>query len=130
MWHGMRIGSFRKAAKIGYPKAIADSGDIAAADNAEKKHAMYLFNCAQRAHYNYLENHPSVAIAMLITGVQYPLTTTALGVGWILSRIAYAIGYTRKDRTDGKGRAVGVPFFLFQMGLFGLAAWVGIKMVI
>lgn len=42
---------FRKAAGIKYPKACADSGDLSAAD-PEKKKAMYLFNCAQRAHGN------------------------------------------------------------------------------
>ena len=47
MWHGVRISSFRKNAGIGYPKAYADSGDLASADPETKK-KMYLFNCAQR----------------------------------------------------------------------------------
>ena len=94
----------------------------------EKKQAMQLLNCAQRSHANYDENHPSVAIAMLIAGLQYPMTTTALGVGWVICRILYAVGYTSKP--DGKGRLPGMPFALFQLGLFGLSAWSGIKMVI
>lgn len=36
-------------------KAYADSGDMAAAESPEKKHAMYLFNCAQRAHGKYVK---------------------------------------------------------------------------
>lgn len=48
----MRIGSFRKKAGIPYPKSYAESGDMAVA-TPEKKHEMYLFNCAQRAHYNW-----------------------------------------------------------------------------
>lgn len=48
-WHGTRVGSFRKAAGIGYPQPYADSAHMSAA-SPEKKKAMYLFNCAQRAH--------------------------------------------------------------------------------
>ena len=130
MWHAARVGGYRKRAGIRYPKAYADSGDMAAAENPEKKHEMYLLNCAQRSHANYLENQPSVAIAMLITGIQYPRTTTMLGVGWVLSRIAYGVGYTRRDKTDGSGRAIGLGFFIFQLGLFGLSTWASIKMVL
>ena len=111
-----------------YPKAYADSGDMANA-TPEKKHFMYLFNCAQRAHANYLENQPSVAIAALITGVQYPITTTVLGVGWMVNRVIYALGYTRADKTDGTGRLVGGGVWFFQLGLMGLTAWSGVKMV-
>lgn len=71
-----------------------------------------------------LENHASAAMAMLMAGVEYPLTTTALGAGWLLGRMVYALGYTRKDRSDGKGRLAGSFFWLFQFGLFGLAGWV------
>ena len=117
MWHGIRVGPFRRAAEIKYPKAYADSGDIASAKSEEQKHAMYLFNCAQRSHSNFLENHASVAIAILLAGLQYPLTSAALGVGWSVSRVAYALGYTRKDRTDGKGRMAGSTFWLFRKTL-------------
>lgn len=130
MWHSTRVGPFRKAAGIRYPQAYAESSDIASAKSEDQKHAMYLFNCAQRAHANYLENHASAALAILIAGLQYPLTSSVLGAGWAVSRLAYAIGYTRKDRTDGKGRLVGMTFMPFQLALFSLSAWVGIKMVI
>ena len=68
-------------------------------------------------------------MAMLMAGVEYPLSTTALGAGWLLGRMIYAIGYTRKDRSDGKGRLAGSFFWLFQFGLFGLAGWTGVKTV-
>lgn len=68
-------------------------------------------------------------MAMLIAGVEYPLTTTGLGAGWLLGRMIYALGYTRRDRSDGKGRLAGSFFWLFQAGLFGLAGWTGVKMV-
>ncbi|KAK4546579.1 hypothetical protein LTR36_001796 [Oleoguttula mirabilis] len=128
-WHGARIGSFRKAAGIGYPKAYADSSDLSTAE-PEKKKAMYLFNCAQRAHSNYLENQPSFSIAMLVAGIQYPIATSVMGAGWLVSRVIYAVGYTREDKTKGEGRLYGAPFWLFQLGVFGLTAWTGIKMVL
>ncbi|TKA61403.1 hypothetical protein B0A55_11555 [Friedmanniomyces simplex] len=129
-WHGLRIGSFRKQAGLGYPKAYADSSDMSAADSADKKKAMYLFNCAKRAEDNYHENHASVIAAMLIAGVQYPLTTTGLGVAWMVGRLVYAVGYTRKDKSNGEGRLAGSFFWFAQLALFGLTGWTGIKMVL
>lgn len=78
---------------------------------------------------NYLENHPPFVLAMLLVGVQYPLTATALGAGWSVSRIAYALGYTRADKENGKGRLAGLTFWLFQLGAFGMTGWLGVKMV-
>lgn len=66
---------------------------------------------------------------MLISGIEYPLTATVMGVGWTVSRIAYALGYTRADKEGGKGRLAGLTFWLFQLGTFGLAGWCGVKMV-
>jgi glutathione S-transferase len=92
---------------------------------------MYLFNCSQRAHGNYMEQHPSTALAMLIAGVDYPLVASGLGVVWILGRIVYAIGYTNPSGTRGEARSRGGrPAFLSQLVLFGLASWVGIRRVI
>lgn len=60
MWHGIRIGSFRKAAGIRYPQAYAEKKDMADA-TPEKKKAMYIFNCAQRAH-GYVTPYSQVTI--------------------------------------------------------------------
>lgn len=76
-----------------------------------------------------MENHPSVAIAMLISGLRYPITTAALGLGWTLFRVIYAVGYTRSDKTDGTGRLVGIPHSFIQLGLYMMMVWSGIKMV-
>ncbi len=46
-WHAYRVPPFRRVSGMKYPKAYADSGDMAAAATPEKKQAMYLFNCAQ-----------------------------------------------------------------------------------
>jgi len=86
-------------------------------------------NCAQRGHGNYLENQPSVALAMLIAGLRFPLWTTGLAVGWMAFRVVYAVGYTQADQTGGKGRLYGSPFWFAQLGLFGLAGYTGLKMV-
>jgi glutathione S-transferase len=81
---------YRRNAKVPYPKPYADSGDHSAAD-AETKKAQYLWNCAQRAHGNYLEVQPSVALSLLISGVQYPVTAAALGSVWIVGRYVIVV---------------------------------------
>ena len=129
MWHGMRVPSFRKPAGMKYPKAYADTLDIQNADSAEKKHAMYLFNCAQRAHANYLENHPSAVIAMLIAGIQYPIASAVTGALWMACRLIYAVGYTRSDKTDATGRLWGTPHSFIQLGLYFMMAWTGYQMI-
>lgn len=127
----MRAGLSRKQSGIKAPKAYADSGDIANAADKDHAKAMYLFNCKQRAHYNYMEMLPATALSMLISGLVYPRTATLLGIGWIFGRIVYALGYTRADKENGSGRFVG--FALSQplaIGLWGLAAWTGIQMTL
>ncbi|KAK4561703.1 hypothetical protein LTR86_004382 [Recurvomyces mirabilis] len=128
-WHGTRIGVFRKAAGVPYPKAFADSGDLASAETGDQKKRMYLFNCSQRAHANYLENQPSVMIAMLIAGIRFPLWSAGLGAFWMVSRVIYATGYTSPSGTKGEGRLYGSGFWFAQLGLFGLAGWTGYKML-
>jgi glutathione S-transferase len=127
-WHGARVGPFRKAAEIPYPYAYASQEQLASA-SGEKKRAMYLFNCAQRAHANYLENYPSMLAAHLIAGLKYPIAATVAGTLWALFRVMYAVGYTRKDKDEGRGRLVGGGFWLCQLALYGLAATVGVKML-
>lgn len=129
MYHGLRVGSFRRPAGIKYPQAYADSYDLQAAD-PELKKKMYLFNCAQRAHANYLENSGSTSLALLIAGLGYPLTSSVLGGLWLLFRTMYMVGYTRTDKTNGSGRLIGSGFWICQAVLFGLAGWVGVKMVV
>lgn len=128
-WHGMRVPTFRKRAKVGYPAAYASNEDIAKADSEEQKKAMYLFNCAQRAHYNFIENYNSALPALLISGLQFPLTAAATGALWTLFRIMYATGYTREDKDRGQGRLVGSGFWLCQTVLYGLTGYMGARML-
>jgi glutathione S-transferase len=131
LWHGARVMKFRKDAGIPYPNAYASQETISAADPTRAK-AMYLFNCAQRSHANFLENYPTVLAGLLVSGLSYPVTTASLGFVWILSRIAYAIGYTDAGKEKGSGRykyPIG-PFFWFcQMGLWGLTVKAGFDLI-
>jgi len=122
IWHGMRVGPYRKAAGVPYPNAYASAEAIAAA-SGEKKQAMYLFNCAQRAHYNFLENYPIALTGMLVSGIKYPVASAVMGAIWTASRIFYATGYTNKTKEGGKGRyngGLGGLFWLCQLGFMGL----------
>lgn len=126
LWHGGRVSSFRKAAGLGYPTPYADSAHLSAA-SAENKHKLYLFNCAQRAHGNFLENHTTFLFALLVAGLRYPVASAGLGAVWSLGRIVYAVGYTAKDKDNGKGRLAGAFFWLAQLGLYVMAGMVGYK---
>lgn len=123
-WHGFRIGPFRKAAKCAYPihYAVASPGK-------ELTKAEYLFNCAQRAHGNFLEHYATFLVAVLIAGLKYPVAAAVSGFGWLVSRIAYAVGYTLPSKDRGQGRVWGVPFQLFELGLIGMAGKVGWDML-
>jgi glutathione S-transferase len=119
MWHGVRVGGFRRAAKIPYPNCYASPEQIESSD-ADLSKARYLFNCAQRAHANFIENYTAALASWMVAGVQYPLTAAGLGAAWCVFRILYARGYTRADKEKGNGRYAGSGFFLAQLGLFGL----------
>jgi glutathione S-transferase len=77
----------RKAAGIPYPIAYASE------DAAKPGTAAYRFNCAQRAHANFTENHTGAVIGMLVTGLVYPRLAATLGAVFTVGRIGYGIGY-------------------------------------
>lgn len=96
-------------------------------EEAEKDAAKYAFNCAQRAHANYLENF-AVFLPLLVTSTPlYPKSAAALGGVWIVGRVFYALGYKgSKQGTDGKGRFKGAFYMLAQFGLMvtaGMSVW-------
>lgn len=123
-WHGARVTNFRKAAGVAYPNQFA----VERADRPLST-AEYVFNCAQRAHGNFLENQPSFVAAVLLAGLQYPLASAVIGAVWGFCRILFAIGYTRTDKKNGSGRLIGLGFWLCQMALFGMAGKVGFDMI-
>jgi len=124
-WQGMRVGPFRRAAGVPYPNAYASPEQISACSDEKKKQALYLFNCAQRAHYNFLENYTAVLPSLLIAGLAYPVSAAVTGALWTFFRYLYAVGYTRADKTNGKGRMAGSGFWLAQAVLFGMVGKMG-----
>jgi glutathione S-transferase len=133
----MRTGGYRKAAKIPYPQPYAfsncNSADIDAATTASDKSTAlnnYLFNCAQRAHGNFLENLPLFMPALLLAGLRYPTAAAVLGQIWNLGRVIYAVGYTSKEGKNGSGRLYGSVQYIGFLGLFGLLAKMGVDMVL
>ncbi|KJZ75665.1 hypothetical protein HIM_04822 [Hirsutella minnesotensis 3608] len=94
--HGIRTSKFRKASGVKYPNAYAT------AEHADKNNNAYLFNCAQRAHANFTENHTSFLGALLIAGLRYPFPAAILGGAWSVSRLVYLFGYTSSAGPGGR----------------------------
>lgn len=115
MWHGIRVTGFRSKAKVPYPNAYASHED------SDKSIEKYQFNCAQRAHANYLENYPDFLVTLAVAGLKYPEVSAGLGAVYLVSRIFYALGYARPVRDGGKGRYNGITQYFGKMGLLGLS---------
>ena len=95
-------GDLRDAAAVPFPNAYALAAEAA---TSPKK---YRFNCAQKAHANFTENHASFMCLVLIAGLKFPLLSAGLGALWSVARLLYLVGYTRKENAeDGKGRHLG-----------------------
>ena len=113
--HGAVVTSLRKPSKVTYPNCYAT------AEQAKSSKEAYKFNCAQRAHANYLENAPFTALSMLAAGLTYPLVTAGLGLGWVAGRVLYLRGYVYSEKENGRGRAQGSFFWLAQVALIGIS---------
>ncbi|CAK7269144.1 hypothetical protein SEPCBS57363_003452 [Sporothrix epigloea] len=107
-YHSLLTGSYRKAAKIAYPNCYAS------AEQAAKEPAAFQFNCAQRAHANFIENLPPVIANILIAGIKFPVLSASLGAAWAVSRVLYARGYTRNGP---KGRFIGAIHSIFGLAI-------------
>ena len=71
---------------------------------------------------------PSTLVWLLIAGLYFPIPAAAIGLGVIVFRLIYAIGYAGEN--GPKGRligAIGNDFML--LGLFGLSIASGAKMI-
>jgi glutathione S-transferase len=100
---------------VPYPIHYAPESE--AATSIEK----YQFNCAQRAHYNWLENLPNFLITLFVAGLKFPEWSAGLGAVYLVGRILYATGYTRPIRDGGRGRYNGMIYYVGIFGLTGLA---------
>ncbi|KAK0237793.1 hypothetical protein EDD85DRAFT_557246 [Armillaria nabsnona] len=97
------VGRRRRAAGIKYPQLYAEKAQEEASKEAK------IFNCAQRAHQNTLENIPVIYTSTLLTAVYYPtIAAAALGT-WVLGRILYTRGYITGDpaNRNAKGGFIG-----------------------
>lgn len=81
------------------------------------------FNCAQRAHHNYLENSAQTAISILVAGLKYPHAATLLGSTWVAMRVLFMYGYVFTNKPNGQGRLIGLPYFFAQGGLWALSVF-------
>jgi glutathione S-transferase len=79
--------------------------------------AAHTFNCAQRAHANFLENAPQTMVSVLVAGLAYPSLTAVLGLAWLFSRVLYLVGYVYSGKEKGKGRFWGGTHFPMQYGI-------------
>jgi glutathione S-transferase len=125
--HSFSIGLyFRPRAHILLPQLYATAEQVAADPNA------YVYNCAQRAHANYVENLFPAVGAMLLGGLRNPQTATWWGLGWMGMRLAYLWNYTRSSGVTvvhgrppmGMGTAMGVWVCQFALYVHAIrAAW-------
>lgn len=123
MAHGLVTTSKRKAANCPYPNGYAS------AEEMKSNPAAYRFNCAQRAHAQFMENAPQTMMFMLVAGIMYPNATTALGVAWLACRVLYMYGYVFSDKEKGNGRYLGGWFWFPQGGLWGLVGMTAWKLL-
>jgi glutathione S-transferase len=121
--HGTITGAKRRAAKIPYPNAYATPQE------AKANPAAHTFNCAQRAHAQFMENAPQTMMYMLVAGLEYPNATAGLGVGWLVCRVLYLYGYVYQDKKAGSGRYLGVAYHIAQAGLWGLVGAMALKII-
>ncbi|EAU92743.1 hypothetical protein CC1G_01788 [Coprinopsis cinerea okayama7 len=103
------VSSARKKAGIDYPQAYAEKAQEKASKEA------LIFNCAQRAHQNTLENLPAVYISTIVTGLRYPIPAAAACALWVVSRISYTRGYITGDPK----KRVGLLYGLGSISLLG-----------
>ncbi|KAJ5498526.1 Sterol O-acyltransferase [Penicillium expansum] len=115
--HGCITGNLRKEAKVPYPHSYASMELCKENAKAEK------FNCAQRAHTNFLENASQTMLFTLVAGLKYPELAAGLGALWVFFRVLFLYGYVYSGKPQGKGRMMGGFFWLVQGALWGLSVY-------
>ncbi|KAJ5591639.1 uncharacterized protein N7459_002008 [Penicillium hispanicum] len=115
--HGSITTSVRKTANVPYPHSYATIEQCKQNPSAEQ------FNCAQRAHSNFLENAPQTMLFTLVAGLKYPELAAGIGSLWVAFRSLYLYGYVYSGKPQGKGRFLGSMFWLAQGALWGLTVF-------
>ncbi|KAF9477514.1 membrane-associated proteins in eicosanoid and glutathione metabolism [Pholiota conissans] len=111
------VSQYRKRAGIAYPQMYAEK------KQAEDSKDAHLFNCAQRAHQNTLENIPIVYTATLVAGLKYPVFAAASLAFWSLSRVSYTRGYITGDPKK-RGSILYIAGAVASLGVIGLATFI------
>lgn len=104
------VSKHRKLSGIKYPNFMADKA------TAEANPAAHKFNCAQRAHANFLEGLPTFLFGLIYSGLYYPRVASALGLIELIGRIFYTRGYLSGNPVK---RARGIAL-LHPIGYYGL----------
>ncbi|KAF7726536.1 Microsomal glutathione S-transferase 3 [Apophysomyces ossiformis] len=110
---GFDVAKARKAAGVPYPYAYAERAE------AEKDPKKHIFNCAQRAHQNTLEQLPLFTTLLLVGGIRHPEISAGAAAVWVLGRIVYAKNYISGDvkkRTRGSFGLLGLLTLLGTTG--------------
>lgn len=87
-------------------------------EEAKRDPAANAFNCAQRAHGNYLEQLPNFLILLGVSGIRYPVYAAVAGAVWLAGRVAYTVGYSTGDPSK---RQRGVFAYLGLFSLLGMS---------
>ncbi|KAI4093476.1 MAG: hypothetical protein LQ344_002889 [Seirophora lacunosa] len=121
-FHTLHTSKHRRRAQVPYPNAYATPAE------AKESRDKYLFNCAQRAHANFLEHIPQFYTTLLISGLRFPRFSAAMGLVWLAGRVVYTLGYTDPAQEKGAGRTRGAFFYVGALGLLGGSVWTGLEM--
>lgn len=108
--HRKEVGEDIAMSDFGYP----DNGSGRYSDKLSYK-GWFELNCAQRAHYNFVEQIGLVIPMTLIAGIATPLVTTGLACTYAVGRFMYANGYMKKGPN---GRECGS--IIANLSLIGL----------
>lgn len=58
-----------------------------------------------------------------------PVISACIGTAWCASRLAYTIGYCRKDLSDGSGRRIGAASSFLELALMVMSGMTGYQMI-
>jgi hypothetical protein len=59
-----------------------------------------------------------------------PIVSALMGTAWCVGRVAYTIGYCRRDKENGSGRRIGsLPSSLIEFAMLIMSGMTGYRMV-
>lgn len=117
VWGGFKVGAARKKYKVKYPNMYAIEGVVPKGISAADAD---MFNCAQRAHQNLLENYTAFLTTLAIASVNPDRAFYAGIFGAV--RLAGFIVYNSSYRSgDPAKRQQGAFGYLGALGLLALS---------